>query len=108
MFLRRRLTAFAAVTAALAVGAPVALSTAATSPAADPVITGPSCPDGYNGPTNLATGCPYWLMTYTVQYPGQAPQRCPAGWTPPAAGQGVDTATALAACGGRAARASRP
>jgi hypothetical protein len=69
MFRRRRLAAVAALSAALAVGAPVASASAAASP---PVITGPSCPDGYNGPTNPATGCPYWLMSYTVQYPGQA------------------------------------
>jgi hypothetical protein len=71
MFLRRRLAAFTAFVAALAVGAPVGLASAATSPATDPVITGPSCPDGYRGPTNPATGCPYWLMTYTVEYPGR-------------------------------------
>jgi hypothetical protein len=66
MFLKRRLAAFAPVIAALAVGVPVALASAATIP----VITGPSCPDGYAGPTNLATGCPYWMMSYRVEYPG--------------------------------------
>jgi hypothetical protein len=71
MFLRRRLAAFAALSAALAIGAPVASASAATSPSTDPVITGPSCPDGYSGATNPATGCPYWMMSYTVQYPGQ-------------------------------------
>jgi hypothetical protein len=104
MFLRRRLAAFAAVIAALAVGGPVALSSAATSAAADPVITGPSCPDGYNGPTNLATGCPYWLMSYTVEYPGQRPVRCAPGWRPPATSQGVAAATARAPATGSAGR----
>jgi hypothetical protein len=80
---KRRLAAFAALTAALSVGAPAASASAATTPAGDPVYTGPSCPDGYDGPTNLATGCPYYLMSYTVQYPGQPPSRMPAGWTPP-------------------------
>ena len=83
MSLKRRLTALAAVTAALGVGGPAASASAATSPGTDPVITGPDCPDGYNGPTNLATGCPYYLMSYTVQYRGQPPKRMPPGWTPP-------------------------
>jgi hypothetical protein len=48
----------------------VASARAAPSPATDPVITA-SCPDGYNGPTNPATGCPYWMMSYTVEYPAQ-------------------------------------
>jgi hypothetical protein len=78
MFLRRRLAAFAIVTAAGAVGAPVALASAAAIPATPPVVAGPSCPDGYAGPTNLATGCPYWMMSYTVQYSGQPSFRCPA------------------------------
>jgi hypothetical protein len=93
VFLKRRLVAFAAVTAALAVGAPAATAI----PATDPVITGPDCPDGYDGPTNLATGCPYWMMTYSVQYPGQAPVRCPPGWTPPSDPSGV-----IVGCGGPA------
>jgi hypothetical protein len=83
MFLKRRLAAFAPVIAALAVGAPAALAGAATTPATDPVITGPSCPDGYAGPTNLATGCPYWLMSYSVTYAGQPTVRCPVNWSPP-------------------------
>jgi hypothetical protein len=70
MFLKKRLAAFAAVVVALPVGAPVASAGADPVPVADPVITGPSCPDGYSGPTNLATGCPWWLMTYQVEYPG--------------------------------------
>jgi hypothetical protein len=87
MFLKRRPAAFAAVIAALTVGAPVALASATSASAAQPLITGPSCPDGYAGPTNLATGCPYYLMSYSVQYKGQAPVRCPPGWTPPTASQ---------------------
>jgi hypothetical protein len=87
MFLKRRLAAFAPVFAALAVGSPVA-----SAGAADPVITGPDCPEGYAGPINLATGCPYWLMSYTVQYPGQAPFRCPAYVDAPA---GVDDRCAV-------------
>jgi hypothetical protein len=71
MFLKRRLAAFAAVMAALAVGSPVAFASATTAAVRDPVVTGPSCPDGYAGPTNLATGCPWWLMTYSVEYTGQ-------------------------------------
>jgi hypothetical protein len=72
MFLARRLATFAAVTGALAVGAPAAPASAATPPP-PPVISGPSCPSWYDGPTNLATGCPYWLMTYTVALPGIGP-----------------------------------
>ncbi|MDX6726644.1 MAG: hypothetical protein QOK49_1449 [Baekduia sp.] len=85
MSLKHRLTAFAAVIAALGVAGPAGSASAATRPATDPVITGPSCPDGYAGPTNLATGCPYYLMTYTVAYPGRPPSRMPVGWSPPAA-----------------------
>jgi uncharacterized membrane protein YraQ (UPF0718 family) len=75
MSLKRRLAAFAAVIAALAVGAPLASASVATIvgaplasasvatiPVKDPA-TSPSCPAGYNGPTNLATGCPFWLMS---------------------------------------------
>lgn len=82
MFLKRRLAAFAPVVAALAVGAP-AMASAATAPTAKPVVTGPSCPDGYAGPTNPATGCPYYLMSYTVAYPGQPSFRCPVIWGVP-------------------------
>jgi hypothetical protein len=89
MFLRRRLAAFALVTAAGAVGTPVALASAAAVPAPTPVVAGPSCPDGYAGPTNLATGCPYWLMSYTVQYPGQPSFRCPVNWNSSPAMSGV-------------------
>jgi hypothetical protein len=86
MSLKHRLTAFAVVIAAVGVGGPVGLAGAATGPGTDPVVAGPSCPDGYDGPTNLATGCPYWTMSYTVAYPGKAPVRMPPGWTPPSAG----------------------
>ena len=82
MFLKRRLGVLAPIIAALAIGASVPLASAATVPDPKPVVTGPSCPDGYAGPTNLATGCPYWLMSYTVQYPGQPSWRCPAIWGP--------------------------
>jgi hypothetical protein len=103
MFLRRRLTAFAALSAAVAVAAPAAV---AAGPAGDPVITGPSCPDGYSGPTNPATGCPYWLMSYTVQHPGQSPVRCPPDWTPPSSGKRIGVARAATAdSAGRAAAA---
>jgi hypothetical protein len=103
MFLRRRLTAFAALSATVAVGAPAAL---AAGPATDTVISGPSCPDGYRGPTNPATGGPYWLMSYTVQQPGQSPVRCPPGWTPPSTAKRVGVARAATAdLGGRAAQA---
>jgi hypothetical protein len=103
MFLKRRLAALAPVIAAVAVGAPVALANAASIPVTKPVVTGPSCPDGYAGPTNLATGCPYWMMSYTVQYPGQPPFRCPAYWGPPLALSGVgggSVGRVLDGCGG--------
>jgi hypothetical protein len=77
MFNTRRLGAIAPVIAALAVGAPAAVAATATPSAADPVISGPTCPANYTGPTNLATGCPYWLMTYTVAYPGRPAFHCP-------------------------------
>jgi hypothetical protein len=94
MCFKRRLAAFAPVVAALAVGAPAAMARATTIPDTDPVITGPSCPDGYRGPTNLATGCPYWMMSYSVKYPGQAPLRCPVSGGSPFALYGVGTARA--------------
>jgi hypothetical protein len=77
MFLQRGLAASASVIAALTVGAPVASGSVVTASVTKPVITGPSCPAGYTGPTNPATGCPYWIMTYTVQYPGKPPLHCP-------------------------------
>jgi hypothetical protein len=88
MLLERRFAASVAVIAALACGAPAASAGPATIPvtprpfiaplafgfplpstaaAATPVPAqakgSPSCPDWYQGPTNLATGCPYWLMS---------------------------------------------
>jgi hypothetical protein len=104
MFLKRRLAAFAPVIVALAVGAPVALASAATLPVTGPVITGPSCPDGYAGPTNLATGCPYWMMSYSVKFPGQPPLRCPVSWSPPLAMHGVGAASTRGAAPGSAGR----
>jgi hypothetical protein len=104
MFLKRRLAALVPVIGALAVGSPVALASAATIRATDPVITGPSCPPGYAGPTNLATGCPYQTMPYTVQYPGQPPLHCPAYWGPRLALPGVDAATAGGATAGSVGR----
>jgi hypothetical protein len=75
MFLKRRLAALATVIAALAVGAPAGLASAAGVPVSDPIITGPNCPEGYAGPTNLATGCPWWMMTYSVEWSGQPSPR---------------------------------
>ena len=56
------LSTFAALLAALSVGAPATSASAATTPVAASASASPSCPAGYNGPTNLATGCPWWLM----------------------------------------------
>jgi hypothetical protein len=81
MFIKALAGAFVAVIAALTMGGPVAVAGAAT-PAATPIVTGPSCPDGYAGPTNPVTGCPYYVMSYTVTNPGQPPMRCPAIWSP--------------------------
>ncbi|HWE11377.1 MAG TPA: hypothetical protein VG325_18655 [Solirubrobacteraceae bacterium] len=81
MLLKRRLAAFVPVIAAATLGAPVAVASAA-GPAVTPAVTGPSCPAGYSGPTNAATGCPYYVMSYTVTNPGQPPMRCPAIWSP--------------------------
>jgi hypothetical protein len=96
MFPKRRLAALPVI-AALAVAAPATLATAAPGPGS-PVVSGPSCPDNYAGPTNLATGCPYYLMSYTVQYPGQPAFRCPVNWgTPQAPSQSVG---GVGACAG--------
>jgi hypothetical protein len=70
MFLKRRRVGFAAVIAALVVGAPAAAASTSTARATDPVSAGPSCPANYHGPTNLATGCPWWMMTDTGQPSG--------------------------------------
>ena len=88
MFLKSRLVAFAPAIAALAVAVP-AMATAATTPVGKPVVTGPSCPAGYAGPTNPATGCPYYLMSYTVQYPGGPTLHCPVILNSPAPPAGV-------------------
>lgn len=67
MALMRRLAAFAAVVTALAVGAPAVSASAADPPVWDAVMgspnPNPSCPAGYSGPVNLATGCPWWMMS---------------------------------------------
>jgi hypothetical protein len=81
MWIKRRVVAFVSVIAALTISAPVAVAGVAAAAAA-PVVTGPSCPDGYAGPTNPVTGCPYYVMSYTVTNPGQPPMRCPAIWSP--------------------------
>ena len=62
MFLKRSSAAFAA-TAALAVGALVPPASAESTSVAARDNASPSCPAGYAGPTNLATGCPYWIMS---------------------------------------------
>jgi hypothetical protein len=62
----RRLASVAAVVTALAVGGPVLAANAAPDPAPPPTPPSnpgsPHCPSWYTGPTNLATGCPYWIM----------------------------------------------
>jgi hypothetical protein len=67
MLLKRPVAALvAAVIAALAVSAPALGAPApgaTTTPAAFTSNPNPSCPAWYSGPTNLATGCPYWLMS---------------------------------------------
>jgi hypothetical protein len=62
MYLTRRLASVGAITVALALGAPVIAAGAATDPAPAANPGSPHCPSWYNGPTNLATGCPFWLM----------------------------------------------
>ena len=57
MLTKTRLVTLAAVSAAIAIGTPVA-----TASAASPHSASPHCPVGYNGPTNPATGCPYTVM----------------------------------------------
>jgi hypothetical protein len=59
MYLTRRLAALAAAAAALAMAVP---ASADTPPAGNPGLGSPHCPVGYSGPTNLATGCPWWIM----------------------------------------------
>jgi hypothetical protein len=62
MFLKLSPAVFAATTA-LALGAPVASAGPASVAGTGPGTGSPSCPAGYAGPTNLATGCPYWMMS---------------------------------------------
>jgi hypothetical protein len=97
MFLKKRLAAFASVITAVTVGVPVAFASAATVPVGNSVVTGPTCPDGYSGPTNPATGCPYYLMAYTVTSPGQPAVRCPLIFSLPPTSPGVPGARAMAA-----------
>jgi hypothetical protein len=63
MFLKRRLAASAAVLAAVAVAAPAASASAPVLRDPHPSLGSPRCPDGYSGPTNLATGCPWWMIS---------------------------------------------
>jgi hypothetical protein len=63
MFLKRRLVAFLGVIATSAVGVPAAPASAGAVPVRDPAAGSLSCPAWYAGPTNLATGCPYWIMS---------------------------------------------
>jgi hypothetical protein len=58
----RRLVSIAAVVTALGVGGPVLAANAAPHPAPPAPQGSPHCPAWYHGPTNLATGCPYWIM----------------------------------------------
>jgi hypothetical protein len=62
MFLKTSSAVFAATTA-LAFGAPVASAVAAGVSGKGQGNGSPRCPAGYVGPTNLATGCPYWMMS---------------------------------------------
>jgi hypothetical protein len=62
MNLTRRLASVAAIVTALALGAPLIAASAATDPVPVPSQGSPHCPAWYHGPTNLATGCPFWLM----------------------------------------------
>lgn len=80
---KRSMTTLVAALATLGAGTPAAVARTATDPVVHPVVSGPSCPDNYSGPTNLATGCPWYLMTYTVAYPGRESRRMPPGWIPP-------------------------
>jgi hypothetical protein len=63
MFLKRLHASFAALIVALALGAPAVSASATNSPVwENPGQGSPHCPDWYSGPTNLATGCPWWIM----------------------------------------------
>lgn len=64
MFRKRGLAACTAAVVALAV--PATSATAATAAATDPGMLSASCPANYTGPTNAATGCPWYVMTYTA------------------------------------------
>ena len=65
MILKRRLAASAAALAAMA-AVPVTSAGAATIPVGDPGLLSASCPANYSGPTNPATGCPWYVMSYTA------------------------------------------
>jgi hypothetical protein len=89
MLLKTRFAAAAAVVAALALGTPVAVA------AADSSLGSPRCPAWYTGPTNPATGCPYWVM---IRDPGPGePQTGPVpAFFPPPIGFGLVLGVPLA------------
>jgi hypothetical protein len=61
MFLKQSLVLLLAILAVLAFGALAA--SAKTAPVSLKADGSPSCPAGYSGPTNPATGCPYTTMS---------------------------------------------
>jgi hypothetical protein len=62
MLHKKRLAACTAVVSALAFA--VVPANATNTPVNDRALGSPRCPADYTGPTNLATGCPFWLMIY--------------------------------------------